>query len=264
MQDSGVFQRQFGHGADSALAIHCGLGHSGAWRGVAEALDDLLTVKAFDLPGHGRSPVWDDSKDQEFQAVATDWARVVLDRRPSHIIGHSFGGSVALRLAVESPELVKTLTLIEPVYFAAVHGTRIWTVHQSREAPFREAVANNDPAGAAECFTRIWGDGTPWDMLPVRTREDLTGRIGLIEAQAPGLNDDPAGALAPGVLERIAVPVLLLEGAQSPPIVPAILDVLQGRLPNTRRACVPAAGHMVAISHPADVAQEIRSMISQP
>jgi lipase len=258
-----VFQRTFGHGPHPALAIHCGLAHSGAWRGIADALDDLLRVTAFDLPGHGRSPDWKSDDTRDVQAVATGWARDVLDHHPAHIIGHSFGASVALRLAVENPELVKTLTLIEPVYFAAVRGTAIGDQHRSENIPFQEALTKGDRVRAARVFTEIWGDGTPWDALSDRIRNEFTARIDLIEAQAHGLNNDPAGALEPGVLERIVVPVLLVEGANSPPIMPAILDVLQARLPNCQRVCVPMAAHMVAISHPGEVATAMRSMIAR-
>ena len=46
-----TYWQVFGGGPRPALFIHCGMAHSGAWRGVAEALSDLATVTAFDMAG---------------------------------------------------------------------------------------------------------------------------------------------------------------------------------------------------------------------
>ena len=90
-----VNARRFGHGPRPALAIHCSLAHSGAWRGVGAALSDELTLRAFDLPMHGRSGDWDGQGN--IHDVATDMALSLLEA-PMDLIGHSFGATVALRL----------------------------------------------------------------------------------------------------------------------------------------------------------------------
>ncbi|CAN0585902.1 unnamed protein product, partial [Ectocarpus sp. 12 AP-2014] len=52
-----------GQGPRQALAIHCTMARSGAWKGVARALDDIAEITAFDLPGHGQSADWDGQGD---------------------------------------------------------------------------------------------------------------------------------------------------------------------------------------------------------
>ena len=111
-----IFTRRYGHGPRHALGIHCTLAHSGAWRGVGEALEDEISLLCFDLPSHGKSGDWDGKGN--LHDVATDMARSLLTE-PMDVIGHSFGATIGLRLAIESPELVRSLTMIEPVYFAA-------------------------------------------------------------------------------------------------------------------------------------------------
>jgi lipase len=54
-----------------------------------------------------------------FPRPGTEHALGLLPEGPVHLIGHSFGATVALRLAIEAPERVASLTLIEPVLFAA-------------------------------------------------------------------------------------------------------------------------------------------------
>ena len=50
--------------------------------------------------------------------TGTEIGKALMGGEPMDVVGHSFGGSIALRLALEMPELVKSLTLIEPVCFA--------------------------------------------------------------------------------------------------------------------------------------------------
>ena len=80
------------------------MAHSGAWDGVAHALSDRLHLVAPDLVGHGRGPAWD--RAQDFHDQTTEAACGHLPKAPCHLIGHSFGATVALRLALEHPDRV--------------------------------------------------------------------------------------------------------------------------------------------------------------
>ena len=75
--------------------------------------------------------------------------------------------------------------------------------------------------------------------------------------------DDAAGMLRPGGLEGVQVPVLLIDGAASPPIIEAVHAVLAARLPNARRLSVPGAGHMVPITHPDRIAAEVQAHLGR-
>lgn len=114
-----------------------------------------------------------------------------------------------------------------------------------------------DRDGAARAFTGLWGDGRPYDSLPEAPRAAITQRIHLIAAGAPLLHDDRSGLLAPGRLERLALPVLLIEGGDSPPVIGAIHDALAARLPQVDRVVVPGAGHMLPVTHPRETAAAI-------
>ena len=104
------------------------------WRLARELAADFQ-MTAFDLPGHGRSADWDGMSDYQF--LSTQIAGNFITN-PIDVIGHSFGATVALRLAVEQPEKVRYLTLIELV-FCAVAGQ---DVHASLVAPqpYRDAL----------------------------------------------------------------------------------------------------------------------------
>ncbi|WP_299738215.1 alpha/beta hydrolase [uncultured Roseobacter sp.] len=252
--------RTFGHGAREALAIHCTLAHSGAWRGVGRALEDQVTLTAIDLPGHGKSDDWDGTVDLHELCMMA--ARAHLPTRRD-VIGHSFGATVALRLAVEHPEQVRSLTLIEPVFFAAaIRDTpERMQAHEVEAEPYFTALSAGDTAKAARLFNRFWGDGTKWDEMPETTRRYLADRMYVVPGQSPVIIDDAAGLMTRGRLERAAMPCLLIEGDQTADIIDAVNASLARRLPNVRRATIAGAGHMSPITHPGAVAQEIAALL---
>ncbi|MEQ6248845.1 alpha/beta fold hydrolase [Sulfitobacter sp. HNIBRBA3233] len=246
----------------TALAIHCTLGHSGAWRGMAAALKDDLSLLAFDLPSHGKSGTWD--RTGNVHDVATDMARGLIEG-PMDLIGHSFGATVALRIAIETPQLVRSLTLIEPVYFAAAiaDDPQLMDDYRRDNAALDAAFASGDEREAARVFNRDWGDGTPWDTLPERMREHMTRLVHFVPASSAFLHYDSAGLLEPGRFAQAAMPTLLIEGDQSPPMSEKVATSLEKRLPNVERVVIEGAGHMVPVTHPDACAAPVRALIAR-
>lgn len=247
-----TYWTSFGQGPRQAVMIHCSLAQSGSWGRLARHLSGALNMTAFDMPGHGRSGAWDNRG--EYQRVTTDIA-ATFGEGPVDVVGHSFGATVALRLAVERPELVRSLVLIEPVFFAVVlqNNPQMQALHGHLFTGMDDAMGRGDLHGAARAFTGIWGDGTKWEDMPCAQRDLLAGQMHLIEAGEAALHDDPGGLLHEGVLEALEQPVLLIEGSASPRIIPAIHEGLAARLPHAQRLVVAGAGHMVPITHGAQV-----------
>ena len=239
-----------GSGSEAVVGIHCSLGRLETLLPVVKAMGGTVQATLFDLPGHGSSEAWDDSA--EYQLVAAKQALELCDG-PTHLIGHSFGGTVALRAALEEPSKVKRLTLIEPVFFAAAKGTPAYAQHHASFEPFAKAWAAQDRALAAQVFNDMWGVA-PWSQLPEAVRNGLTSLIHLIPVAAPSIEDDITGVLASGALEALDIPVTLICGSQSPPIVRAIHEALCERLPNATDHVVEGAAHMLPVTHPDAVA----------
>jgi pimeloyl-ACP methyl ester carboxylesterase len=245
-----------------ALAIHCTLGHSGAWRGLAAALKDEVSILAFDLPSHGKSGVWD--RTGNVHDVATDMTRGLITE-PMDLIGHSFGATVALRIAVETPELVRSLTMIEPVYFAAAmqDEPEMLAEYKRANAPLDAAFASGDEREAARVFNRDWGDGTPWETLPERMRDHMARLVHYVPASSAFLHYDSSGLLEEGRMARAAMPAVLIEGDQSPPMSAKVAISLEKRLPDVERVIIGGAGHMLAVTHPEAVAVPIRALLAR-
>ncbi len=250
-----------GRGAEPALLIHCGLARSKAWAGVMEGLAPRLAMTAFDLPGHGLSARWD--REGNYLSACISVGETFAEH-PMHIIGHSFGAVTALGVALSRPAQTLSLTLIEPVLFAAARTARpgAFADYLALVEPYAQAVALGDDVAATRAFSRIWG-GAPWAETPEPQRRYLTERIYTIEDSVPGLIDDAAGLLAEGRLEAFTAPVHLIRGAASPAIVPAIHEALLGRLPEARETVIPSAAHMVPITHPGETAAAIAGALTR-
>jgi pimeloyl-ACP methyl ester carboxylesterase len=248
---AGVYSQTFGQGARKALALHCSLARSSAWSGMASRLADRVTMTAIDLPGHGQSPDWDGVEDYTALCARVGSAFIT---EPVDLIGHSGGAVAAMQIALARPEMVRTLTLVEPVLFAAAADTPEGREHEAAMVPVWESEQAGDRNGAAAHFTGLWGTGKAWRDLDPRQRQYISDRIHLIRAGMPGLLHDSGNILGPGRLESLSMPVMLISGAASPPVIHTIAERIAARLPDVGVAEVPGAGHMLPITHPDPVA----------
>ncbi len=241
-----------GTGAPSVM-IHCMLARHEALLPLADAIGGSATL--FDVPGHGRSGDWDGRHD--YQTLVVDAAAAFCDG-PTHLIGHSFGATAALRLAVERPDLVNRLTLIEPVYFAAAKGTPEHAAHAAMFRPFIGAMLRGDETEAARLFNQLWGT-TDWSDIPARLQQYLIDRIHLIVAGGAAIEEDAGGITSAARLEGLDIPVRLIQGAQTQPVISAIHRVLAARIPRAVNHVVAGAGHMISLTHVQAVADIIRA-----
>ena len=246
--------RDWPGGPGRALLIHCSLAHSGAWKGVVSHLTPSHECRAFDMPGHGRSAAWDgqgvyqDTVCAQIRGMIADW------EAPVDLIGHSFGATAALRVAAVSPELVRRLVLVEPVFFTAAYNEdpEFRARYLSRDNPVNAAFEIGDYEAAARAFLKDWGGGQPWEAMSTEQQVGFAEQMKLVQAVFVTNNGDPDGLLADGLVARLAAPSLLIDGAESPEASHRIVMALHRLIPESRVEAVAGAGHMVPITH-ADV-----------
>lgn len=247
-----------GRAPDAALMLHCTLAQGGAWAGVARHLRRDLSMTAPDLLSHGAGPVHDPAHD--FHDQATHAAAEHLPQGPVHLIGHSFGATIALRLALDHPGAVKTLTLIEPVLFCAANGPGR-AAHDAHIKDVPTALAQGDTATAARIFLSLWG-AEPFDAMPPVRQTYMTDRIWIPAACEPALLEDRANILPR--LPHLKPPTLLLQGAQSPPVIAEIIAHLADAIPDAQSKTIPGAAHMAPLTHAAETAAMIARFVNLP
>lgn len=250
---TGIHKRHWSGNKDRpALALHCMMGSAAYWGPIAKRLEGRVDLTAFDMPGHGRSGPWAEGPGKpDFHTAVTRIAASFIDR-PLDLIGHSLGATVALRIAIAAPEAVRSLTLIEPVLFAAAPDAD----QTARDEAMAHHIAQGRPEEAVRGFIDIWG-AQPFDSLPAEAQRMMTRQIGLVIDTDDTLTRDRADLLREGGLESIDAPVMIVAGDRSPAVVHRIADALAARLADVGRAVVPDAGHMLPLTHPDQVAELI-------
>ena len=238
--------------------IHCALGRAASWRPFLNALDGSLSPLLIELPGHGLAEEFDESRDFADQAV--ELALEEMPSEPVPLIGHSFGAVLALRIAVERPYRVKSLVLVEPVFFASVKGRWAFDKVSRDMAPFNKKITAGSAATAVREFHKLWGAGE-WDDLTSEDRAYMMERIGLVPKCDPLLFDDRPGLLAPGRLEELDMPVTFVDGGDSHPAMAEIISTIGDRIPDAEWVTVPEAGHMLPMTHPEMLAEAVKGRL---
>ncbi len=241
------------------LMLHCALAHRGALASLIAKLPPHAFT-AFDLPGHGESE-FDPAVDIQAQAVET--AVTLLESSgPSDVFGHSFGATVALKLALERPDLVRRLYLYEPVYFAVLASANpeAYAAEAHASAGFTNAALAQDWPAAARAFLARWS-AEPFDNLPAAQRAYILKTIPLILASEASIIAPARGADVLKAMGELFAPVLLMAGLRSPVVVAQIADALTKHGQNITQKQVPEAAHMGPITHAGKVAEMIAGFV---
>jgi len=256
--------RQWEGGPGRALMIHCSLAHSGAWKGVASHLTASHECRAFDMPGHGRSDPWDEVGIYQDVVCAQILGMIEGWDAPVDLVGHSFGATAALRVAATSPEFVRRLVLVEPVFFTAAYQAD--PEFEARQKlggrALKDAFESKDYHTAARVFLADWGGGQPWEDMDPAQQDGFANQMKLIEAVNLTNNGDPAGLLANGLVARLPHETLLIDGGDSPEASHRINLALQDLIATSRIETIPGAGHMVSITHADQVGPMVAEFLS--
>jgi pimeloyl-ACP methyl ester carboxylesterase len=222
------------------------------WAPVAPALAQSFHVLTYDRRGHseserpaGQGSVHDDVLDLAQLLESHDHA-------PAHVVGNSFGASIALRLAAQRPELVRSLTVHEPPLFALLAGKPDGDVMLAATAERVSAIVSLMAAGEVEAGTCefmesiAFGPGA-WASLPDETKRTFMRNAPtfLDEARDPDALDIDVDRL-----RRFRGPALLTQSDQSAAMFPAVVDVLARVLPHAEQHTFVGAGHVPHLSHP--------------
>lgn len=245
------------------VLLHSG-GMSGRqWRRLASRLSSSHRVVMPDLLGSGDNPLWPEEAPFEYPL---DVAAVseLLDSvgAPAHLVGHSYGGLVALMLARARPEDVRSLTLYDPVAFGVLYASEDQAGLGDLERAGRDPIFLDDSRGGSEAwleaFVDYWNGPGSWRALPAPARASFL-RVGKkVYLEVRSLLGDRTAAAA---YASIAAPTLLLGGERSPVAAQRVIALLAAALPDARAQVIAGAGHMGPITHAAELNELIASHI---
>jgi len=252
------FYREAGAGEPIVL-LHCSSGSSGAWAPVMNHLGQDYRILAPDLLGYGRTAPWPRdaplAPDAELGVVE---ALLDVAGRPAHVVGHSYGGTVALRAARRFPRQVASLALIEPVAFHLLRRADEpdgWREIAALAERHLALVGEGRDAAAAEAFVTYWTGPKAWQQMPDTARDSAVRSAVKVAAEWRLMfaSEDDLDAIA-----GIKAPTLLICGGRTRTPARRVVDILRQALPHARHHEIAGAGHMSPLTHPACIVDAIR------
>lgn len=223
------------------------------WKRLADKVAGFRFI-APDFLGCGASPPSPHGLDFRY-TEDVDQVVALLDElaEPLVLLGHSYGGFIGLKSALQRPSQVRAMAFYEPVLWGGLASFR--------GVPIEDVVAGFDPeltllnrvlAGSETWMQRFidyWNGPGSYEAMSEPQRRPMFAMAEKLYAEVKEVVVDRTPHTA---YTSLAQPTLLLHGTTSPPEVLQMKDILSGVLPNASTAQIPG-GHMNPVRNPLPV-----------
>ena len=247
-------RREFGEGGTPLVVAHGLFGSARNWGVIAKRLSDRGRVVAVDMRNHGDSPHSDEAG---YGAMAADLLAVMEDLGPADLMGHSMGGKAAMLAALERPDAVRRLVVVDIApegyphageqrrLIGAMEGLDLTGISTRAEADAALAGAVPDPSVRSFLLQSLDVRGGRWAFN--------LGALGAAMEDITGWPMDATGAFEG--------PALFLSGGKSDYLAPARRAGIAHYFPNAEVREVAGAGHWVHAEAPREVEREVRAFL---
>ncbi len=239
---------------DPLLLIHGACGQIEMLADLAGALAATHRVLTYDWRGHGSSTP---NATNDVRVHANDAAVLIRDilQEPTIVVGWSWGGDIAMALALAEPSLVRSLVLLEPAWHMGrpnVEGLRLvgkvgYQYLRGKDRSAAEAVGR-------WVFQRQSG-GTAWDEMPENMKDIWLGntRSLKVELLRPSRHNLSMDFVSARTVAGIAAPVTFVLGDDSHSKRHRVHESLSAALPAMKTVRVPGASHLLPVESPTAV-----------
>lgn len=234
------------------ILIHSSVAGARQWGSLMNALSNQFHLVAINLFGYGATEAWPDSEVQTLEHQAK-LVRPFLpeDGSKVSIVGHSYGGSVAMKAASLFNEHVDRLVLIEPnpFYLLMQHG---------RDAAYQEASSLRDTikqggtddawSVAAEVFANYWTGQGSWEAMPKDRRAKFA------KALVPNFHEWDGVMNEKTTLSDWEVDLprktTVISAADTVRTIDEIVSLMEENIPHWTFEKIERGGHMAAMTKP--------------
>lgn len=252
------FIEQGNSGGEAMVLVHGGATSSSHWREVTPFLAERFRLLLPDLHGCGGTAGWHAGSAMTFDDEA-DLVIGVIEhacRRPVHLVGHSYGGGVSLRLVVRRPDLVRTLSLFEPSGYqllAPAGHPELLEEFESVRDHFLATVGRGAlEQGWEPYFDYYHGEEGRWRTLPDNVREAILDKTQVLRHVYDAQRQN---ATTFGELESIAAPAIVARGEHTTAPELTVAAIVARHIAGARLVDVLGARHMLQATHPKQVAE---------
>ena len=259
-----VFPQQFPD-RERAIALHCSGAGAGQWRCLGETLGpdyELLTPEHYGCESMG---LW--TGEHAFtlaDEAARSFALIDESEGKVHLIGHSYGGGVALNVAINRPDRIASMAVYEPSAFHLLRqmgeaGAKAFAEISAVARRLSQCIINGDyQAGVAE-FVDYWSNAGSWNEMRPAAQKALMRWAPKGPLDFHALFQEPTVAEAYGALK---FPVLIIRGEHAPLPTRVVSERLLELLPRGRLKIIAGAGHMGPLTHSLTVSEVIAKHIA--
>lgn len=223
------------------------------WFPLVDLLCERHDVVALDLPGYGKEAPQRLGEVDGMAATAIPMIAEILKLdEPVHLVGHSFGGGVALKIALMRPDLVKSLTLYEPAAFSMLRDgpaadRRLLEDFRTVGRTLAIASRVGQPMAGVKGFVDFWNGVGTWEQMPPHIQEKMCRTARAVAGDFENVHSEQWSVAS---LKQLSVPTCIMMGLESPEIAQRTAGNLASAIPGADLAILPCLGHMAPLTDP--------------
>ena len=257
---------EYGSGSPTLVLVPGSCSNGMAWRPVIKALDGKFRCVTTSLLGYGQTAERRLDSNPSVELEAEILERVIekasADGGEIHVVGHSFGGAVAMIVAMRKRVPIASLTVLEapiPSLLRACGEDAHYRSFRDMTEAYFAAWRGGDREAMRSMIDFYGGEGT-WASWPDRVRAYAieTTPVNLLDWGCA--YDHP---LSPEMLSTIEVPVSVAVGAQSHPAICRANGLAAMSIGGAVFKTIGGAAHFMISTHPAQVAELIVDAVSR-
>ena len=178
------------------------------------------------------------------------------------LVGHSYGGVVAIKVALTCADRIARLILIEPSCFHLLRqtGDPVYAEIADMERRQQGSAMREGPEVSARCFIEYWMGPAVWPAMPERRRQAMALGIPKLAQDWRGVGKD---VTCPDDYCKIGAPTLLLRAKDTKAPSRRIVDLILPLIPGALLREVESGGHMSPLTNPDPVNAEIDRFLSE-
>ncbi len=229
------------------VLVHSSMSGARQWSRLTQELSGRFATCAVNLFGYGKTPAWSGPQ----PPTLDDFAAAVVAATPNagkvSLVGHSFGGAVAMQAARRLGDRVDRLVLIEPslFYLLTLHGR---SEAYAEIAALSERMAEPDAAVAAAYFIDYWSGPGAWAATSEERKAVFTRGVSVVAHEWRAVLDGNT----PRETWATALPRETLLLCSQAPRRPSreIIELLSAAQPGWRVTRLADGSHMAPLTHP--------------